>query len=289
MSKIKSSINWYGGKYYLANKIVPLMPPHELYLEPFAGGLHVLFAKRPSKIEIVNDIHSDLIHLYQILRDRYTAKALLRQLEYTLHSREEFYDARIRYKEEQDPIKRAALFYYTLKNAFSGNIGDRLPSFSDSIISPPAYSYRNSLKNLLRMHQRLRYVSIENLGWERFLDKYTTPEAVVYADPPYPLCTRIGNDRYDYEMTDQAHERLLDCLIQIPCAVLLSSYPNPIYEKLSAHGWEKKEFTAFCCAAGRTRETGLKGDGSAPKRTEALWLNPKCLKRLSRRYRLCEE
>ena len=39
-------LKWHGGKYYLASKIVQLMPPHLHYVEPFFGGGAVLFAPR---------------------------------------------------------------------------------------------------------------------------------------------------------------------------------------------------------------------------------------------------
>ena len=40
-------LKWHGGKYYLASKIVRLMPAHLHYVEPFFGGGAVLFARDP--------------------------------------------------------------------------------------------------------------------------------------------------------------------------------------------------------------------------------------------------
>ena len=41
-------LKWHGGKYYLASKIVRLMPPPHLhYVEPYFGGGAVLFARDP--------------------------------------------------------------------------------------------------------------------------------------------------------------------------------------------------------------------------------------------------
>ena len=36
--------------------ILPLIPPHKIYTEAFCGGAAVLFAKRPSEAEVINDI-----------------------------------------------------------------------------------------------------------------------------------------------------------------------------------------------------------------------------------------
>lgn len=53
---MKSPITYYGGKFGLAKRIVELLPPHRVYIEPFAGSLAgslaVLFAKPPSTHEI---------------------------------------------------------------------------------------------------------------------------------------------------------------------------------------------------------------------------------------------
>ena len=41
---MKGPLKTHGGKRYLAERLVALMPPHTHYVEPFAGGLSVLFA-----------------------------------------------------------------------------------------------------------------------------------------------------------------------------------------------------------------------------------------------------
>jgi D12 class N6 adenine-specific DNA methyltransferase len=57
--RISPPLKWHGGKWYLAPKIVALMPAHVHYVEPFAGGLSVLLAKDPAGVsEVVNDIRS---------------------------------------------------------------------------------------------------------------------------------------------------------------------------------------------------------------------------------------
>jgi DNA adenine methylase len=63
----------------------------------------------------------------------------------------------------------------------------------------------------------------------------------VYADPPYLLSTRKSRARYEFEMTDAEHSRLLDVLRSLPCPVLLSGYPSALYDEALA-GWEREEF-----------------------------------------------
>lgn len=69
-------------------------------------------------------------------------------------------------------------------------------------------------------------------------------KTVVYLDPPYPLSSRKSQvERYDHEMTDQQHYELLQVTKSLPCDVLISTYPNELYEQ-ELKGWNKITFTS---------------------------------------------
>lgn len=55
---LKTPITYYGGKQMMCGKIVPLIPKHRLYCEPFAGGAAIYFAKEPSELEVLNDTNT---------------------------------------------------------------------------------------------------------------------------------------------------------------------------------------------------------------------------------------
>jgi len=59
--RLRSPIVWLGGKGHMIAKILPLLPPHKTYVEPWGGGASILIAKPPSEIEIYNDLDSDLV------------------------------------------------------------------------------------------------------------------------------------------------------------------------------------------------------------------------------------
>ena len=62
-------LKWVGGKRQLLPSIKSLLPKRiTSYCEPFVGGGAVLFDLQPKKA-IVNDINSDLIHVYTVIRD----------------------------------------------------------------------------------------------------------------------------------------------------------------------------------------------------------------------------
>lgn len=69
---------------------MPLIPKHQCYVEPFAGGLAVFLAKPRSQIEVLNDLNGDLVTFYRCVR--FHSDTLLTELEFVLNSRQEFKD-----------------------------------------------------------------------------------------------------------------------------------------------------------------------------------------------------
>ena len=84
----KSFLSWVGGKSLLANKIIPKIPEHTCYCEVFAGAAWLLFKKEESKTEIINDINSDLVTLYRVVKHH--LDEFVRYLRWILVARDEF-------------------------------------------------------------------------------------------------------------------------------------------------------------------------------------------------------
>lgn len=68
--EMRTPLTFYGGKQLLAARIVGMMPPHRCYLEPFAGGAAVLFAKPRAKRETINDLDERIVRFWRALRGR---------------------------------------------------------------------------------------------------------------------------------------------------------------------------------------------------------------------------
>ena len=64
-------IPYYGGKWELSKQLVPMMPPHERYIEMFAGGLSMYFRKQKVASNIVNDLDNDIVNLYISVLERF--------------------------------------------------------------------------------------------------------------------------------------------------------------------------------------------------------------------------
>ena len=58
---------------------------------------------------------------------------------------------------------------------------------------------------------------------------------------------------------------------------MISGYPHSLYQPLEDAGWTVKDIKTACYAVGKTKATGILGQGStlakAP-RIERIWLNP---------------
>ena len=69
-TKLKAPFGWVGGKTKLAKDIIDLIPQdHKIYIEVFGGAGSVLYQKEPSKLEVFNDINSELINLHRAIRN----------------------------------------------------------------------------------------------------------------------------------------------------------------------------------------------------------------------------
>ena len=89
--RVSAPLKWHGGKWYLAPRIVALMPPHTHYVEPFAGGLAVMLAKDPEGVsEVANDLNGQLTNFWHVLQDRELFERFQRRIQATPFSQEEY-------------------------------------------------------------------------------------------------------------------------------------------------------------------------------------------------------
>jgi len=85
--RVKPAVHWAGAKSRLLKHLLPLIPEHACYAEPFSGGLAVLLAKPRSAVEVINDVDGDLVRFYRCVR--FHVETLLTELEFVLNAREE--------------------------------------------------------------------------------------------------------------------------------------------------------------------------------------------------------
>lgn len=81
---LKTPLPYFGGKMAMAGHIASLLPAHHHYVELFGGSLAVLFAKKPSPRETANDLDSQVMNFWRVLRDQ--PERLVRACALTPHS-----------------------------------------------------------------------------------------------------------------------------------------------------------------------------------------------------------
>jgi len=266
----KSPINWFGGKYYMANDIIRLFPKHKVYVEVFGGAGHILFKKEPSEIEVYNDIDSGLYLFFKILRDENKANILKQKLDLTPYSREEFYHCRDTWKNEKDEIEKVRKWYVATMQSFSTNFSTWSHSKNKSRrgMSQAVSQWLGKIENdLPKAVERLKTVQIENMDYKDLIKKYDGKDTLFYLDPPYIHKTRQMTYQYTHEMTDQQHEEMINILLHIKGKAILSGYDNEIYNKLLDNGWRKM----FLGEYDKRSEKAI--NESRNKGKEFIWIN----------------
>ncbi len=181
----KSPLCYIGGKSLLAKTIIEVLPQHTTYCEVFAGAAWVLFKKEPSHYEVLNDINSDLVLFYRVIKHH--LEEFVRQLKWCLLSREWWNDwTRQLAAGGLTDIQRAARYYYIQRQGFGGKVSGR--TFGAGPQSHPRINLLRMEEELSACHLRLARTTIEHLGYGEFLKRYDRPDTCFYLDPPYWGC-----------------------------------------------------------------------------------------------------
>ncbi len=188
----KPLIPWPGGKRRLAKHILPIIhsTPHRTYVEPFAGGAAILFMRDPAPVEVINDLHGELVRLYRCVQHH--LEELVRQYRWALVSREMFRWAQLQHIDTLTDIQRAARFYYLQRLAFGGKVVGQ--NFGTSATTAPRISWLRLEEDLSQAHLRLSRVTIENLPWQDVIRRYDKPETLFFLDPPYWQTSGYGGE-----------------------------------------------------------------------------------------------
>lgn len=228
MPQSRSPISWVGGKSRLTDKIIPLIPSHTCYVEPFAGGAWVLFRKSPSKSEIINDLNLDLVTLYRVIKHH--LDEFVRYYRWILLARDEFERFKAETPEALTDIQRAVRFYYLVKMSHGSRINR--PTFGTSTTGHPRLNLTRIEEELSSAHLRLSQVLIENLPYSDVIKRYDRPHTFFYIDPPYYGCE---NDYGDGLFPRTEFEVLSDLLKNVSGKFLLSLNDTPEVRDIFGH------------------------------------------------------
>jgi DNA adenine methylase len=236
--KVKTPISYYGGKQQMLRHILPIIPKHNLYCEPFCGGAAVYWAKTPSNVEVINDTNEELINFYRILQTRF--KDLQALVKITLHSRKMFKEAWDIYNNpvRADEVKRAWAIFMIASQSFGSQLKNSWGY--DRKKGGVAIKVMNKKRNFTEaLHERIERTQIDCQDGLKVIKAFDCAESFFYIDPPYP-----GSNQGHYcGYTFDDLEILLKMLVDIKGKFLLSNYPHKIIEDYSkSNGWSQRKF-----------------------------------------------
>lgn len=224
--------------------ILPLIPEHRIYIEPFFGGGAVFWSKEPSRTEVINDVNMNIVNFYEVLKHNYFD--LRKKVEATLHSRETYKKALIIYEcpwlFAEDEVVRAWAFYVVTNQGFACQIGtwgyDR---------NKHSRTVQNKIDQFNEeLSDRLKYVQIEQNQAHKVIASRDTPESFAYVDPPY-----IDTNQGHYGGYTETHfRRDLDALVVMKGKFLLSSFKSAVLDEyIKQHGWHTIEIEKVLSAS----------------------------------------
>ena len=276
-------ISYLGSKFTICDEIIKYFPKHDIYIEPFGGAANVLIKKEKSRYEIYNDVYSDIVNLFCVLRNEYLSKELFKVLKRTPYAEDEY---NLAYEQTDDPVEKARRLIIRSTFSFhpSGIFKKNAFSFT------PSKNLRNGgVKNakLLRLpkkigelHQRFKSVIITNRPAINLIKSkhFNRPNALFYLDPPYVTKVSKASVLYDNNYTESDHIALLKQADNLQSMVAISGYDNDIYADLLTK-WKKVEINMPY----RFDPTSKRGENLQRKKTiECLWLNPVLIENLAK-------
>ena len=257
------SLRYYGGKrgYGIGKWIAGLLPweKDSYYLEPFAGMAGVLLARRPVKIEMLNDLNGRVVNWWRVVRDCPEEFGYL--VEHTPRSRDEFkWACQMVDAPDLPDMQRGLAFHILVSQCVTA--GDNRLSGTGWIrrFDPAIGSFsRHTAAEISRLAERMRNVQLENVDALDLLERTAGCDyAVIYCDPPYPTANTTP-----YAMGGLDFDRLGELLQAQLGAVAISGYAG----EWDCLGW----------AAERKQALRPQIAGGGEPRTEVLWRNARCI------------
>lgn len=192
---VRAAFGSYGGKRALAHKIASYIPYHKLYVEPFAGGAAVLYAKDPSPKEVLNDRDPEIAFMHRFIKEHSTEdRQALAKRDWTI--RKDIHE-RLKALEPATDRDRFYKSFYLTRSSYGKMRGGSFNHANAGVkIDFPA--------NIQRAQARIKNVSVHNKDYQDILKEYDHPETFFYIDPPYPGKFNLFDFGFDDEQFRKA-------------------------------------------------------------------------------------
>lgn len=224
---------YIGGKKDIAKVLVPYMPEHTIYVEPFMGSAAMFYSKPRSKSDILNDMNEDITNLFKVLRDKrkeFIELCWLTPFTMSMHQRiyHSFHSDKWK---KIDEIHRAFGYYYLLANAFNESVGN--------MVSPSIKFDQGKIKwtqmlcqDLFVCSKKLDGVIIMTGPYMDLInnERINKVNSFWYFDPPYTMAD--GKNYYKHNFLPQSHHEFCLAMPLIKGKFMISYDPDPLVIEL---------------------------------------------------------
>lgn len=263
-----SPIKYPGGKGYLAEWIVSLMPTHLTYVEPCVGGGAILFAKTFEGIsEVVNDRYSPLMDFWLVLANSKHFEKFLRRCQATPFSQTLWSKCHARLQKPGDDILENAFdFFVDCRMSLAGRMTSFTPISKSRIrrgMNEQVAAWLTSIDGLTEVHTRVKRVLMLNDKSVNVIKRMDHPETLQYIDPHYWTDAGPPKGQYRCPMTKEDHIEHLELLPKCQSKIMISGYRSKLYDK-ALKSWNRHEMQIANHASGAKTKKIM---------TECIWCN----------------
>jgi DNA adenine methylase len=196
---MKPAFTRQGNKLPMVDVIIPLIPHHTLYVEPFVGS-GAIFFNIPTQNAVLNDLDKELINAYKLIKKVNTNKLLSYEFNTDKSINNFYFNKKMSTPEDK-------LLYYRIKT--SGG-------FSGNPVINKIYKYINPLiitKNIQFYKDKLKSADLLSEDYKKVIHNYDNKNTFFFLDPPYENTSKSfgyaeGSDTFDFELLKKTVDKI---------------------------------------------------------------------------------
>ena len=185
-----------GNKYPIRDKIIPLIPPHKVYVELFAGSGAIFYNKEKAIKNVLNDLDKETITRFNLIKKAPLDVEKYPDFKGSLTAVRHFFD------HHGDAIADRIMLE-KIKSC-SGYSGTPVKKSTGVYKSPQA---KNVVKLMSEYKDKLKGTILENKDYEVVVRKYDSPDTFFFIDPPYENTSKsfgyAQSTEFDFERLEK--------------------------------------------------------------------------------------
>jgi DNA adenine methylase len=201
---LNSPFRYPGHQIYALDILLPLVPEHHIFVEPFCGGASEFFAKEKAEENWLNDIDNELIETYRIIRDKPEELIAFLKEEESSQERHDYFRTEFI---PQCSFDIATRWFYLNRTSCLETMS-RFWRYDDKT----SLKFLDWDKRILECSKKLQGVKLTFGDFEKVING--APEgAFLYITPPYSIHHSSNQNRlHKFPFEKESHLRLKDAL-----------------------------------------------------------------------------